>query len=74
MCEGVCLLWQFPLCSALTFNHDQALWMDGLVRIGEAVSAQERSELLDVMQDKEVHVRTDTYETLLAAVAEQQLL
>ncbi len=48
--------------------------MDGLVSIGEAVSAQERSELLDVMQDKEVHVRTDTYEILLAAVEEQQLL
>ena len=52
----------------------QALWLDGLVSIGETVSAQERSELLDVMQDKEVHVRTDTYEILLAAVAEQQLL
>lgn len=48
--------------------------MDGLVSIGETVSAQERGELMDVMQDKEVHVRTDTYEMLLATIAEQKLL
>ena len=52
----------------------QALWMDGLVSIGEAVSTQERGELMDVMQDKEVHVRTDTYEMLLASVAEKGVL
>ena len=48
--------------------------MDGLVRIGAAVSAQERAELMDLMQDREVHVRTDTYEMLLAAIAERDLV
>ena len=52
----------------------QALWMDGLVSIGAAVSEQERAELMDLMQDREVHVRTDTYEMLLATIAEQDLV
>ena len=48
--------------------------MDGLVSIGAAVSTQERAELMDLMQDREIHVRTDTYEMLLATIAEQDLV
>jgi hypothetical protein len=52
----------------------QALWLDGLVGIGEAVGPKERGELLELMKERELRVRTDTYEILLAAVDEQRLL
>jgi hypothetical protein len=52
----------------------QALWLDGLVDVGEAVSARERSELMEVMCEKELRLRTDTYEILLEAIGEKPLL
>ena len=53
---------------------EQALWLDGLVGIGEAVGPKERGELLELMRERELRVRTDTYEILLAAVDQQRLL
>lgn len=52
----------------------QALWMDGLVSLGDVVSARERSELLEVIREKDVRLRTDTYEIILESIEEQQLL
>lgn len=52
----------------------KALWVDGLLGLGlsGALSARERSELLDVMREKEVRVRTDTFEVLLEEAAEEE--
>ena len=57
-----------------TIRIAQALWLDGLVEVSDAVSARERRELMEVMREKEVNIRTDTYEVMLEAIAEKQVL
>ncbi|XP_023745641.1 uncharacterized protein LOC111893790 isoform X2 [Lactuca sativa] len=41
------------------------LWLDGFVKLSSVLSAKELSDLLEVMRDKEMNVRTDVYEILL---------
>ncbi len=55
-------------------GHGQALWMDGLVSLGDVVSARERADLMDVMRERDVRIRTDTYEILLETIGQQQLV
>ena len=55
-------------------DHWQALWIDGLVSLGDVVSARERADLMDVMRERDVRIRTDTYEILLESLGEQQLI
>ena len=52
----------------------QALWLDGLVGLGEGVSPKERGELLAVARERELRVRTDTLEVLLADIGQRQAL
>jgi hypothetical protein len=51
-------------------RHAQALWLDGLVGLGDAVPARERGELLEVARERELRLRTDTLEVLLAAIGQ----
>ncbi|KAK9820400.1 hypothetical protein WJX72_009973 [[Myrmecia] bisecta] len=46
----------------------KALWLDGFASLTEQMSDKERSELLDIMRDKDLRIRTDVYEVLLAAM------
>lgn len=48
--------------------------MDGLVSLGDVVSARERADLMDVMRERDVRIRTDTYEILLETIGQQQLV
>lgn len=41
------------------------LWLDGFTKLSAALTAKELSDLLEVMRDKELNVRTDVYEILL---------
>lgn len=52
----------------------QVLWLDGLVGLGEGVSAKERGELLEVARERELRIRTDTLEVLLADIGQRQAL
>ncbi|KAL4578898.1 hypothetical protein LXL04_015029 [Taraxacum kok-saghyz] len=41
------------------------LWLDGFTKLNSVLTAKELSDLLEVMRDKELNVRTDVYEILL---------
>eukprot|EP00898_Chlorokybus_atmophyticus_P000447 jgi/Chlat1/1402/Chrsp12S01975 len=47
------------------------LWLDGFRRLAGVLSAKELSELMDIMKDKELRLRTDVYEILLEDEAQQ---
>ena len=42
------------------------LWLAGLGRLGGLLSTRELKELVDIMQDRELRLRTDVYEAMLA--------
>jgi hypothetical protein len=50
----------------------KGLWLSGLGGVCAGLAPRECSGLLNVMQEREVVVRTDVYEVLLAAMAEKQ--
>ena len=64
----------FLCAEVVVCDYVQALWMDGLVSLGDVVSARERSELMEVVREKDLRIRTDTYEIILESIGEQQLL
>lgn len=73
--RGSCLVLSYFLgWGLMRCYHGQALWMDGLVSLGDVVSARERADLMDVMHERDVFTRTDTYEILLESIGEQQLV
>lgn len=41
------------------------LWLDGFEKLSSVLTMKELSDLQEVMQDKELHIRTDIYEILL---------
>ncbi len=46
----------------------QAIWVDGVGGPGVACGPHEREELINTMTSKELRVRTDVFEVLLATV------
>ncbi|KAL8246022.1 hypothetical protein R6Q59_007238 [Mikania micrantha] len=48
-----------------TCPWSKKLWLDGFTKLNSVLTAKELSDLLEVMRDKEVNVRTDVYEILL---------
>jgi hypothetical protein len=50
----------------------KGLWLSGFGAVCAGMQPRECSGLLNVMQEREVMVRTDVYEVLLAAMAEKQ--
>ena len=49
------------------------LWLDGLRSLGSVLSPREMGELLDIMREKELRIRTDVYEILLQEAEEEEL-
>ncbi|XP_024528275.1 protein NRDE2 homolog [Selaginella moellendorffii] len=43
----------------------KALWIDGFQKMSTVLSVKELSDLVDIMRDKELRIRTDVYEILL---------
>ncbi|CAN4085405.1 unnamed protein product [Withania somnifera] len=41
------------------------LWRDGFIKLNSVLTAKELSDLQEIMRDKELNLRTDTYEILL---------
>ncbi|KAF6168628.1 hypothetical protein GIB67_005240 [Kingdonia uniflora] len=41
------------------------LWLDGFLKLKSVLTAKEMSDLLEVMREKELNIRTDIYEILL---------
>jgi hypothetical protein len=52
---------------------NKGLWLSGFGAVCTSMQPRECSGLLNVMQERQVLVRTDVYEVLLAAMAEKQL-
>nr|XP_043632283.1 nuclear exosome regulator NRDE2 [Erigeron canadensis] len=48
-----------------TCPWSKKLWLDGFTKLSSVLTAKELSDLLEVMRDKELNVRTDVYEILL---------
>lgn len=48
-----------------TCPWSKRLWLDGFTKLSSVLTAKELSDLLEVMRDKELNVRTDVYEILL---------
>ncbi|KAJ9542452.1 hypothetical protein OSB04_028958 [Centaurea solstitialis] len=48
-----------------TCPWSKRLWIDGFTKLSSVLTAKELSDLLEVMRDKELNVRTDVYEILL---------
>ncbi|XP_071702541.1 uncharacterized protein [Rutidosis leptorrhynchoides] len=48
-----------------TCPWSKKLWLDGFTKLNSVLNAKELSDLLEVMRDKELNVRTDVYEILL---------
>ncbi|KAI7730655.1 hypothetical protein M8C21_001008 [Ambrosia artemisiifolia] len=48
-----------------TCPWSKKLWLDGFTKLNSVLTAKELSDLLEVMRDKEINVRTDVYEILL---------
>mmetsp|Transcript_37311 Transcript_37311/g.105267 ORF Transcript_37311/g.105267 Transcript_37311/m.105267 type:complete len:1342 (-) Transcript_37311:420-4445(-) len=46
----------------------KALWLDGFAGLRSHLSSREAGELLDICRDKEVFLRTDIFEVLLAGI------
>ena len=44
------------------------MWLDGLELATRDMNDAERGDLLNLMRDRDIHVRTDVYEILLASV------
>lgn len=45
--------------------RSKLLWLDGFQKLHNIVTAKELLDLQEVMQDKELNLRTDVYEILL---------
>ncbi|GAB4821148.1 hypothetical protein N2152v2_008194 [Parachlorella kessleri] len=45
---------------------DKALWLDGMALLNGSAPPQELGEYLDIVKDKDLLIRTDVYEVLLA--------
>ncbi|KAL6962786.1 hypothetical protein U1Q18_037745 [Sarracenia purpurea var. burkii] len=45
--------------------QSKKLWLDGFLKLHSVLTAKELSDLQEVMQDKELNLRTDIYEILL---------
>lgn len=45
--------------------RSKKLWLDGFTKLSSVLTTKELSDLLEVMRDKEINVRTDVYEILL---------
>jgi hypothetical protein len=50
----------------------KALWLAGFRALAEGLNPREASGLMNAMQEREVMMRADVYEVLLADMAEQQ--
>ncbi|XP_076894745.1 uncharacterized protein LOC143547132 [Bidens hawaiensis] len=48
-----------------TCPWSKKLWLDGFTKLSSVLTTKELSDLLEVMRDKEINVRTDVYEILL---------
>ncbi|GJV96877.1 protein NRDE2 [Tanacetum coccineum] len=48
-----------------TCPWSKKIWLDGFTKLSSVLTAKELSDLLEVMRDKELNVRTDVYEILL---------
>ena len=46
-------------------SRSKKLWLDGFTQLSHVLSAKEMSELVDIMREKELRLRTDIYEILL---------
>ena len=46
-------------------SRSKKLGLDGFLQLSHVLSAKEMSELVDIMREKELRVRTDIYEILL---------
>ena len=44
---------------------DKTLWLQGIRDLSGVFTARERSDLLDTMKAKGIHLRTDMYEVML---------
>lgn len=49
----------------LLYFRSKRLWLDGFQKLSTILTAKELSDLHEVMQDKELNLRTDIYEILL---------
>lgn len=75
MLHAACNEVQLAMMSSCSVRwHAQALWLDGLVGLGDSVSGKERGELLEVARERELRLRTDTLEVLLAHIGQAQAL
>jgi len=45
--------------------RSKRLWLDGFQKLSSILTANELSDLQEVMRDKELNLRTDIYEILL---------
>jgi hypothetical protein len=75
-CEAglsVCLGVQVFLRAIRECPWSKAVWLEGFALLGAAMGKQGQ-ELLDVLREKELRVRTDLYEVQLAALDAAALL